>query len=109
MLLIIVKTENHSFLSHVFFSPSKSCIAIFQQRKVKHIIVCGHYDCGGVRAAMGNHDHGLIENWIMAVKDVARLHRKELKVGEGAQDVHWYTVLYLSGVNIYARNTAVPP
>ncbi|CAM9238439.1 unnamed protein product, partial [Ascophyllum nodosum] len=56
--------------------------------KVKHIIVCGHYDCGGVRAAMGNHDHGLIENWIMAVKDVARLHRKELKALDDDEAIH---------------------
>lgn len=48
--------------------------------QVKHVIVCGHYDCGGVRAAMKNHDHGLIQNWIMGIKDVARLHREELRV-----------------------------
>ena len=59
------------------------CVRFFALTfQVKHIIVCGHYDCGGVRAAMKNHDHGLIENWIMGVRDVARLHRKELKVRE---------------------------
>eukprot|EP00904_Undaria_pinnatifida_P004896 jgi/Undpi1/1536/HiC_scaffold_11.g04926.m1 len=56
--------------------------------KVKHIIVCGHYDCGGVRAAMKNHDHGLIENWIMGVRDVARLHRKELKALDDDEAIH---------------------
>ncbi|CAN0421849.1 unnamed protein product, partial [Discosporangium mesarthrocarpum] len=46
--------------------------------KVKKIIICGHYECGGVRAAMTKNDHGLIENWIMGVRDVARYHQKEL-------------------------------
>lgn len=45
---------------------------------MKNIIVCGHYECGGVRASMANNDHGLIENWIMGVKDVAKMHSEEL-------------------------------
>ncbi len=46
--------------------------------KVRHIIVCGHYGCGGIKAAMGNQHIGLIDNWIRHIKDVYRLHHTEL-------------------------------
>ncbi|MFL9481785.1 carbonic anhydrase [Chitinophagaceae bacterium LWZ2-11] len=48
--------------------------------KVKHVIVCGHYGCGGVKAAMGNHDYKQILNmWLRNIKDVHRLYKDELE------------------------------
>jgi carbonic anhydrase len=46
--------------------------------KVRHIIVCGHYGCGGVQVAMTNKHIGLIDNWIRHIKDVYRFHSSEL-------------------------------
>lgn len=46
--------------------------------KVKHVIVCGHYGCGGVKAAMTSEQYGLVDNWLRHIKDVYRLHSDEI-------------------------------
>lgn len=47
--------------------------------KVKHIIICGHYECGGVKAALNPSDMGQLNSWLQTLRDVRRLHKKELE------------------------------
>lgn len=53
--------------------------------KVKHIIVCGHYGCGGVKAAMGNNSLGIINKWLRNIKEVYRMHQEEVEA-EGTEE-----------------------
>jgi carbonic anhydrase len=57
--------------------------------KVNHIIVCGHYACGGVKAAMQSDDMGILNPWLRNIRDVYRLHKEELNAiteGEARYD-----------------------
>lgn len=53
--------------------------------QVKDVIVCGHYGCGGVKAALYNHSYGLLNKWLRNIKDVYRLHRSEIDEIEVAE------------------------
>lgn len=52
---------------------------------VKHIIITGHYDCGGVRAAMAGQHHGIVDNWIRSIRDTYMLHQKHLESLDDSQ------------------------
>jgi carbonic anhydrase len=53
--------------------------------KVNHIVVCGHYECGGVKAAMQSKDLGILNPWLRNIRDVYRLHKNELNVIDDEQ------------------------
>jgi carbonic anhydrase len=62
--------------------------------KVRHIIVCGHHNCGGIAAAMSNKSYGLMDQWIWNIKDVYRMHREEIdKLPTYAERHHLLTEL----------------
>lgn len=54
--------------------------------KVKHVIVCGHYGCGGVKAAMNQHHYGIINHWLKNIKDIYRIHREEIEALPGEEE-----------------------
>ncbi len=64
--------------------------------KVKHVIVCGHYNCGGIIAAMKNESLGLIDKWLWNIKNVYRLHRDEID----ALSTHEEKIKLLTELNV---------
>lgn len=77
--------------------------------KVKHIIVCGHYGCGGVLAAMSNQQYGLIDNWLRNIKDVYKIHAAELDAiaDEKARAARLVELNVMEQVNDLAKTTIV--
>lgn len=73
----------HRNIANQVLGTDVNCLSVIQYAvevlKVKHIIVCGHYDCGGVRAATELTDHGSpLENWLRNIRDSYRIHKTEL-------------------------------
>ena len=73
----------HRNIANVVVHSDLNCLSVLQFAvevlKVKHIIVCGHYGCGGIKAAMSEHDHGLIDNWLNHIKDVERFNKDKFE------------------------------
>jgi carbonic anhydrase len=72
----------HRNVANVVTHTDFNCLAVIQFAvdvlRVRHIIVCGHYGCGGVRAALDDHELGLIDNWLRHVRDAATASRDQL-------------------------------
>lgn len=72
----------HRNIANVVVHTDLNCLSVMQYSievlKVKHVVVCGHYGCGGVKASMGDDSFGLIDNWLCHLKDVRRLNEDKL-------------------------------
>jgi carbonic anhydrase len=103
----------HRNVANIVIHTDINCLSVLQYAVdvlgVKHIIVCGHYGCGGVKAALEDKAHGLIDNWIHNVREIYELHREhvdaepdgarrlalmcELNVAEQARKVYRTTIV----------------
>jgi carbonic anhydrase len=72
----------HRNVANLIYPADLNCVTVLQfaveTLKVKHIIVCGHYGCGGVRAVLDASQHGLVEHWLAPVRALFRQHHDEL-------------------------------
>lgn len=77
----------HRNVANLVIHTDLNCLSVIQYAvevlKVKHIIVCGHYGCGGIKASMENSRHGLIDNWLCHIQDIIRKHKGDFeKIGD---------------------------
>ena len=79
----------HRNIANLVLQTDLNCLSVLQFAvevlQVRHIIVCGHYGCGGIQAALDQQDHGLIDNWLRQIQDLAQRHDAEL---DTVQDEH---------------------
>ena len=72
----------HRNVANIVIQTDTNLLSVLQYAvevlEVKHVIVCGHYGCGGVLAAMSNHHLGVVNKWISSIKDIYRFHRVEV-------------------------------
>ena len=73
----------HRNIGNVVVHTDLNCLSVIQFAvdvlKIRHIIVCGHYGCSGVRAAMMKERHGLVDNWLRHIQDVRKTHEKRVR------------------------------
>lgn len=78
----------HRNVGNLVINTDMNCLSVIQYAvevlKIEHIIVCGHYGCGGVGAACENVQRGLIDNWLRNIKDIYADHKEELERIDGA-------------------------
>jgi len=103
----------HRNIANVVVHTDLNCLSVIQYAvdvlAIKHIIVTGHYGCGGVAAALDGNNHGLIDNWLRHIQDVAEAHDDELAaIDHDAQRANRMCELnVLAQVHNVARTTVV--
>ncbi len=75
--------------------------------KVEHVIVCGHYECGGVKAAMGEGSYGILDNWLLQIRDTMHFHDDELDAMEEHESFERLVELNVVEQIIHLGNTNI--
>lgn len=72
----------HRNIANLVIHTDMNALSVLQYAidilKVEHVMICGHYGCGGIKAAMENEPHGLVDNWLRHIRDLYRRHQKAL-------------------------------
>jgi len=80
----------HRNIANLVIHTDLNCLSVIQYAvevlRVKHIIVCGHYGCGGIKAAMEKREHGLIDNWLQNIKDIYRYNQSRIDALQDEED-----------------------
>ena len=102
----------HRNVANVVQETDFNVLAVLQYAvdvlKVRHVIVCGHYGCGGVKAALENFRHGIIDNWLAPIRSLKRIHKDELAgLDEGSKLDRLCELNVLSQARHVARTTIV--
>ena len=102
----------HRNVANIVVHSDLNCLSVMQYAidvlKIEHIIICGHYGCGGVRAALGNQKFGLIDNWLRHVQDVLTKHRPHLEcISESERRVDRLCELNVIDQTINAAQTTI--
>jgi carbonic anhydrase len=80
----------HRNIANLVIHTDMNCLSVIQYAvyvlKVKHIIVCGHYGCGGVQTAIEHGEHGLIDNWLLSIKNIQQRHQAAIDALQSYND-----------------------
>lgn len=95
----------HRNIANVVVHTDLNCLSVLQFAvdvlNVKHVVICGHYGCGGIEAAMTDNEYGLVDNWLRHVKDVYRFNEKKF---DGLDDHQKHNLLCELNVKEQVRN-----
>jgi carbonic anhydrase len=74
----------HRNVGNLVIHTDMNCLSVLQYAvdmlMIKHVIVCGHYGCGGIKAAMEDQPHGLVDNWLRNIRDIHHRHQEKLEI-----------------------------
>lgn len=102
----------HRNVANVVHQTDLNCLSVLQFAvevlQVEHIVVCGHYGCGGVSAAVDGVSHGMIDNWLRQIRQTADAHREELEaLSETARMDRLCELNVVANVNSISQSTIV--